>query len=375
MLAAQQEPIMRNRRLARREFLAAVSSLAGGIALESLAAAPAKPTRIDVHSHIWPPKYVSLARENKATITVANGWTPAKAIEDMDQSGTATALTSITAPGLWFGNKEVARKLARESNDYAAQLIRDHPRRFGMFAALPLPDIDGSLREIEYALDTLKADGICMFTVYQDKAGGIEDRFLGHAMFTPIYEELNRRKAVVYTHPKDADCCQNLVPEVPATLVEYGTHTTRSIASLIFTGTTTRFPDMKWIFSHAGGTTPFLIERFLNGTAEEVIPGIVTKGAGGTGVVGSNRPANAPKGVLYELRKMYYDTAQTANPIAMRALRTLVPASQIVFGTDFPFRTSAETAKGLVTCGVFNSRELQAIHRENVVRLLPRFKL
>ena len=238
---------MRNRRLARREFLAAVSSLAGGIALESLAAAPAKPTRIDVHSHIWPPKYVSLARENKATITIANGWTPAKAIEDMDQAGTATALTSITAPGLWFGNKEVARKLARESNDYAAQLIRDHPRRFGMFAALPLPDIDGSLREIEYALDTLKADGICMFTVYQDKAGGIEDRFLGHAMFTPIYEELNRRKAVVYTHPKDADCCQNLVPEVPATLVEYGTHTTRSIASLIFTGTTTRFPDMRFI--------------------------------------------------------------------------------------------------------------------------------
>ena len=131
---------------------------------------------------------------------------------------------------------------------------------------------------------------------------------------------------------------------------------------------------MKWIFSHAGGTTPFLIERFLNGTAEEVVPGIVTKGAGGTGVVGSNRPAHAPNGVLYELRKMYYDTAQTANPIAMRALRTLVPVSQIVFGTDFPFRTTGETGRGLITCGVFNSQELQAIDRENAVRLLPRLK-
>jgi predicted TIM-barrel fold metal-dependent hydrolase len=358
--------------VSRRRFLAGLGGLAGASLLQTSCSnvpQPGKsnPRRIDVHSHIWPPKYVSIAKQNNIAIVPSNGWTVEKALDDMDQAGTSSALTSVTAPGLWLGNKEASREAARESNEYAAQLIRDHPGRFGMFAALPLPDVDGGLLEIEYAFDTLKADGICLFTVYE------ENRFLGHSMFTPVLAELNRRKAVVYTHPKEADCCRNLVPEIAATMVEYGTNTTRTIASLIFSGATSRFPDIQWIFSHAGGTTPFLIDRFLIGTAEEVVPGIVTKGAGGTGVVGSNRPANVPNGVLHELRRMYYDTAQTANPISMKALRTLVPVSQIVFGTDFPFRTAVETGKGLTTCGVFNAQELEAIDRGNALRLLPRF--
>jgi len=140
------------------------------------------------------------------TINPANNWTLAKTLEDMDKAGTATAITSITTPGLWFGNAAVSRRLSRECNEYSAKIIRDYPGRFGLFAALPLPDIDGSLKKIEYALDVLKADGICMHTVYQDKATGIEDRFLGHPMFDPIHQELNRRKAIVYTQPKEADC-------------------------------------------------------------------------------------------------------------------------------------------------------------------------
>jgi predicted TIM-barrel fold metal-dependent hydrolase len=328
-----------------------------------------------VHHHVYPPAYISIAKENGITINPANRWTLQKTIEDMDRAGTATALTSITTPGLWFGNAAVSRKLSRECNEYAAKIVRDYPGRFGMFAALPLPDIDGSLKEIEYALDVLKADGICMHTVYQDKATGIEDRFLGHEMFDPIHQELNRRKAIVYTHPKEGDCCRDMVPGVPATVIEYGTNTTRTIASLIFSGTTSKYPNEKWIFSHAGGTTPFLIERFLNGTAEEVVPGIVTKGQGGTGAVGSGRSAKIPKGVLYELKQMYYDCAQTSNPIAMRALRTMVPVSQILFGTDFPFRTTEETARGMDTCRAFNTAEIRAINRDNAVRLLPgRFK-
>src|SRR5262249_14504304 len=138
------EPRMNGGGLSRRNFLSGLGALAGTLVLEN-SWAQANPRRIDVHSHIWPPKYVSLARENNATINIANGWTPAKAIEDMDQAGTAAAMTLITAPGLWFGNKEISRRLARESNEYAAQLARDYPKRFGMFAALPLPDIDGSL--------------------------------------------------------------------------------------------------------------------------------------------------------------------------------------------------------------------------------------
>jgi predicted TIM-barrel fold metal-dependent hydrolase len=364
--------------VSRRRFLAGLGGLAGSALLQTSCSnisqtGSSNPRRIDVHQHIWPPKYVAIAKQNNITIVPSNGWTVEKALDDMGQAGISSALTSVTAPGLWVGNMEASRAAARESNEFAAQLVRDHPGRFGMFAALPLPDVEGSLREIEYAFDTLKADGICLFTVYEDKASGIEDRFLGHSMFTPILEELNRRKAVLYTHPKEADCCRNLVPEIPATMIEYGTNTTRTIASLIFSGATSWFPDIQWIFSHAGGTTPFLIDRFLIGTAEEVVPGIVTKGAGGTGVVGSNRPANVPNGVLHELRRMYYDTAQSTNPISMKALRTLVPVSQIVFGTDFPFRTAVETGKGLVTCGVFSAQELEAINRGNALRLLPRF--
>jgi predicted TIM-barrel fold metal-dependent hydrolase len=364
--------------VSRRRFLAGLGGLAASSLLQTSCSKVSQieknnPRRIDVHQHIWPPKYVAIAKQNNITIVPSNGWTVEKALDDMGQAGISSALTSVTAPGLWVGNKDASRAAARESNEYAAQLVRDHPGRFGMFAAVPLPDVDGSLLEIGYAFDTLQADGICLFTVYGDKASGIEDRFLGHSMFTPILEELNRRKAVVYTHPKEADCCRNLVPEIPPTMIEYGTNTTRTIASLIFSGATSRFPDIQWIFSHAGGTTPFLIDRFLTGTAEEVVPGIVTKGAGGTGVVGSNRPVNVPNGVLHELRRLYYDTAQSANPISMKALRTLVPVSQIVFGTDFPFRTAVETGKGLTTCGVFNAQELEAIDRGNALRLLPRF--
>jgi predicted TIM-barrel fold metal-dependent hydrolase len=256
--------------------------------------------------------------------------------------------------------------VARGCNEYAAKLVGDYPGRFGIFATLPLPDIEGSLRETEYALDTLKADGICMWTNYEEK-------WLGDPAFAPLYEELNRRKAVVYTHPKQANCCRSVVPVVNEVMIEYGTNTTRTIASLIFGGMAARYPDITWIFSHAGGTMPFLIERFLNGTAAEVVPGVVTKGQGGTGVVGSNPPKDSPRGVLYELRKMYYDVAQSSNPVALRALRTVVPVSQIVFGTDYPYRSTQEHVKGLATSGVFDARELQAIDRENTARILPRY--
>jgi predicted TIM-barrel fold metal-dependent hydrolase len=256
---------------------------------------------------------------------------------------------------------EEVRKVSRECNDAAAKLRSDHPGRFGSFATIPMTDHDGALKEAEYALDTLKADGIGLYSNYRDK-------WLGDSSFDPIYQELNRRKAVIYVHPIEADCCRNIVKDVPDTVVEYGADTTRSIASLILSGSTTRFPDITWIFSHAGGMMPFLIERFLSGTRTEIVPGIATKGQGTT------PPANVPKGVLYELRKMYYDTAQTSNPVAMRALRTVVPVSQIVYGTDYWYRNAEETSHNLVNCKVFNAEELRAINRGNAERIMPKYK-
>lgn len=303
----------------------------------------ADPHRIDVHAHFAPPEWIAAQGQN--IIPAIKNWTVGWSIEDMDKAGVEKALLSITTPGLWFESNEVARKIARHSNDYAAKLRADHPRRFGIFTALPLPDVDGALKEIAYGLDTLKADGVGLITSYANK-------WLGDPAFDPVLEELNRRKAVAYVHPTSPDCCRNIVPGVPDAAIEFGTDTTRTIARIVFGGAAARFPDIKWIFSHAGGTMPFLLERF-EGMAK--LPNYAPK---------------FPNGFAAVARRFSYDTAQAANKICMTALREIVPTSRIVFGTDAPFRTSIEHVHGLQNCGVFNAAELKMIDRENAVALL-----
>jgi predicted TIM-barrel fold metal-dependent hydrolase len=266
----------------------------------------------------------------------------------MGNAGVATAVLSITTPGVWFGDDAAAVPLARACNEYGAKLAADGARRFGMFATLPLPNIDASLREIEYALDTLKVDGIGLFTSYGDK-------WLGDQAFAPVMDELNRRKAVVYTHPIDANCCRNLLAGVPGPVIEYGTDTTRTIASLLFTGTASRCPDVKFIFSHGGGTMPFLIERFVR------LP-LTSKAAA----------EKTPEGVTALLQRFHYDTAQVANPAAMAALTKVVPTSQILFGTDFPFRTARDHVDGLKQ--IFDEADLRKIGSANARALLPRLQ-
>jgi predicted TIM-barrel fold metal-dependent hydrolase len=264
----------------------------------------------------------------------------------MDKGGIATSVLSLSSPGVWFGDADQARRLSRIVNDYGAMTARDHPGRFGLFGALPLPDIDGSLREIEYALDTVKADGIGLFTSYGDK-------WLGDASFAPVWTDLNRRKAVIYTHPITAACCGNLKNDVPAVMIEWATDTTRTVASLLFSGAAARYPDIRWIFSHGGGTMPFLLSRFVYQEA-------TMKG----------KEHVLPKGLMYELKKFYYDTAQANSAPALAALLKVAPLSQILFGTDYPFRTSAEVTGGL-TAQRFPTKDLRAIERDNALRLLP----
>jgi predicted TIM-barrel fold metal-dependent hydrolase len=355
----------------RRAFLQVLG--AGALFSTSRAGAQTNPRRIDVHHHFTPPVYLQFLRAHNqggggnpggrggALNSAYAGWTLAEDLEDMDRSGTATAILSITTPGFNFGDVNETRKVIRECNEYAAKLRSDHAERFGSFAAIPVIDTDGALHEIEYALDTLKADGIGLFSNYGDI-------WLGDEKLKPVHEELNRRKAVIYIHPIEGNCCRNIVKDVVDTVVEYGADTTRTIASVIFSGTTTRYPDITWIFSHGGGMMPFVIERFVMGTVTEIVPGIKTKGQGNV------PPAKVPKGVVYELRKMYYDTAQATNPVAMGALRKVVPVSQIVYGTDYWYRSAQETAQGLTTNGVFTAQEMESINRGNALRLLPRYR-
>jgi predicted TIM-barrel fold metal-dependent hydrolase len=228
--------------------------------------------------------------------------------------------------------------------------VQQHPTRFGFFAAMPLPDVDATLDEIAYAYDTLKADGVGLLTSYGDT-------WLGNRAYRPVMEELNRRKAVVAVHPTAANCCRNLeyAPGVGPGSLEYGTDTTRAIMGVAFSGDAARFPDIRFIWSHAGGTVPFLagrIEGASNGAKDAL-----------------------PNGFTSELKKFYYDLAGAANRGAIASLLQLVATTQIVFGTDFPpGGTSAAVGKTLADIGLFSESDLRAIDRENAVRLLPRFR-
>jgi predicted TIM-barrel fold metal-dependent hydrolase len=302
--------------------------------------------RIDVHFHPTPPG--SMQSRGDISAAPRKGWTMEKTLIDMEKGGVAKSMMSLPHPvSTWQKGIEAGRKTAREWNDHLAQIARDHPGLFGVFATLPITDVDGCLREIEYAFDTLHADGINMMT-------NMGDKWLGDPHYWPIFEELNRRKAVVYTHPMAPLCCASCLPELSDATIEFGTDTTRAIAKLLFSGAVAKFPDIRFIFSHAGGTMPFIVERFEH--AYRYSP--------------NDLKALVPKGVLYELKRMYYDTAQAAHRHAMSSLRELVPATQILFGTDYPYRTPEETAQGLSGCG-FSAAELRQIDCDNALRLLP----
>jgi predicted TIM-barrel fold metal-dependent hydrolase len=315
------------------------------------AAVPSGP-RYDVHHHHTPPAWLNAARTRGIADGPAVNWTVQRSLADMDAAGVTTAMLSVTTPGIQLSgmDREAVRRLARECNEYGAKLVGDHKGRFGNFAALPMLDTEGALAEIAYSLDVLKADGIGLLTSYGDK-------WLGDPQFFPIMEELNRRKAVVYTHPTAANCCGNLQANVQPVMIEFGTDTTRTIASVLFNGNARRFRDIKWIFSHAGGTMPFLIERFVRNPI----------------LVPSSKEL-FPEGVLPELQRFWYDTAQVANPAAMSALTKVVPLSQIVFGSDYPYRTSIDHVRGLRSAGVFSEADVRMIERDTPAKLLPRLR-
>lgn len=340
--------------LDRRDFLTGVLSAfgvsaaacRGGVAAFAQTPAGAKPQRIDIHHHFAPPAWVAEVKGRPLLQTANTTWTPEKSIEDLDRAGSAAAVISITNPGLWFGDSATTNRIARACNEYGAKLVQQYPTRFGLFAAMPLPDVDATLKEIAYAYDVLKVDGVGLFTSYGD-------RWLGNAAFRPVMEELNRRRAVVHVHPTAANCCRNLDYGVAPGSIEYGTDTTRAIIGVTFSGDTTRYPGIRFIWSHAGGSTPFLAGRIDGGSR--------------------NAKDRMPAGFRAEARKFFYDTAGAANRGAMASLLELVGSSQVLFGTDFPpGGTNIAVAKAVAALGFFTDADLRAIERDNAVRLLPR---
>ncbi|HTY93565.1 MAG TPA: amidohydrolase family protein [Steroidobacteraceae bacterium] len=326
----------------RREALGALGAALAVAGPGRSGAADAASVRniIDVHAHYQPPAIRALNLPGPM-----NAWDLQKQIDDMDAAGVTRALLSITTPGV-PATGEASRRIARESNEYAAKLAADHGRRFGFFSCVPMDDPDAALQELAYGFDVLKAQGVGLFTSY---AGS----WLGDARFDPLFAELDRRGAVVFVHPTSAACCTRLMPEVADTLIEYGTDTTRAIASYVYRGAAHRFQKVRMIWSHSGGTMPYLIERFDGADRSPAAK------------------AQAPEGFRASIARFWYDIAQSSNPVATRALRSVVPMERIVFGTDYPFRSSLDHVQGLERGGVFDRRELAGIYRGNLAASLP----
>ena len=307
---------------------------------------------IDTHHHFYAPAYQKAwldwedARELPHYPSQVS-WSPEKSVEEMDKNNVSLAVLSLAStPGVWFDlDRQAAIDMTRLCNEYGAGMVRDHPGRFGLFASLPMLDIDASLKEIEYALDFLKADGVGLQTNYGD-------RWPGDALYRPVFEELNRRGALVYFHPLVPTCCANInIGTFPA-VIEVPHDTTRAVVSLLLSGTFAQYRNIRWLFSHGGGTVPML--------------------AGRMEYFFSRRPDKdrfAPDGVMRELRRLYYDTANTTAPASMTAVVRLLPISQIVFGSDYPYVATAPQLEELLSLGC-SSEQLQAIKFDNARALL-----
>jgi len=308
----------------------------------------AAPGAIDVHQHYQAP--------------FAGGessrWSVPKVLELMDKNGIATVIISGGSYGdQVYTGTESGRTMARKLNDYAAKIVRDNPKRFGFFAVIPYPDADGSLKEIEYAYDTLKADGVGILS-------SIGDKWPGDPAFLPAFQELNRRNAVAFIHPYVPKCCRDLIPFGEAS-VERDFDTTRAVTNLLYSGTLAQLPEIRYIINHSGADVPVMAGRI-----KDRVPGASSYGA---------KPQTegitpkTPKGVFYELRKLYYECAHAAYPAAMAALTSFAPPSQYLFGTDYPAEDPASTLNELK--GVKLAPDvLHALYRENAERLFPRLK-
>jgi predicted TIM-barrel fold metal-dependent hydrolase len=274
---------------------------------------------------------------------MAAGWTPEADIVEMDAAGIELAIGSISIPGVWFGDAVAARRLAREWNEAAAKIVRDHKGRFGFFAVIAPPDIGGSLVEIEYALDVLGADGIALMTSY-------DGRWLGDPEFQPVLGELDRRKAVVFVHPGPAPEEQS-PPGIRSHVLEGPFDTTRTIASLLSNAVLSNCPDISFIFAHGGGAMPYLAGRL----------------AALSGGPGALQPAR----MSAELGRLYFDTALVINEPAMAALTAFCQPSRILLGTDspiLPVRTEIAAWRGLQ----LDAKLRAMIERDNAAALLRR---
>lgn len=305
------------------------------------------PTRIDTHQHIVPPFYAAWLQSHG--IQAAGGrqmpeWSAEGALDLMTAAGIDTAILSISTPGVHLGDDGEAREKAREANEFMAHVVRSHPPgRFGFFAVLPLPDVEGALAEARHALDRLGADGVLLLA-------SVRGTYLGDPAWAPLMDELGRRGTVVFVHPSELQTPE--VPGIPPFAADFLLDTTRAAIHLAQSGVLERYPDMKIVLSHAGGFVPYAAERVARICSPD----------------GSNEAG------LARLRRFWFDTALSSSPYALPSLLAFADPGQITFGSDWPFAPRERSLHFAALLDAYSLTEAQrhAIHRGNAERLFPR---
>jgi predicted TIM-barrel fold metal-dependent hydrolase len=308
---------------------------------------------IDLHQHVIPGFYWQASNEDGNAAGGINPprWSLEGAIAYLDEAEIDIAVPSISTPGVHFGDDAAARTLARRVNEYLADIKRDRPDRFGGFAALPLPDVDGSLEQLAYALDVLDLDGVSVMT----NAGG---NYLGDARFDPIFAELQRRGAVVFVHPTASPDPIAHSLGLPDALLDYPADTSRAIAKLHYSNTFARTPDIRYVFPHAGGTVPFVASRFGIVDEMNVIPGAEERGP-----------------FADTITRLHWDTASAFSDAVLHMLRSVTGLHNVVFGTDYPYPhndISIGGLRALQRTAELTDTERAAVLGDTASRLIPR---
>ncbi len=307
--------------------------------------------RIDFHHHMMPPAYMSEAKE--LVIAASTGivsdmtWSPEMSLARMDAAGIDAAVLSMATPGIWFGDRTQAERLARVCAEFGAETKGRWPRRFAYLAPLPLPDVEDSLTAIDLAFDRFDADGICLLSSY----GNI---WLGDPAFDKVFDSLDRRKAIVFVHPTTPQACQNLVKGLPDAILEFLFDSTRAIANLLYGGTFSRCPNVRFVFTHAGGALPALAHRITHALTR--LPQLA---------------ARVPEGAGAALSRLCLDLTNSGSREHLAALAQLVPAENLLYGSDYPFIEVDVTKRQLESAGM-DSAGFARIMTENPLRLIPR---
>ncbi len=307
--------------------------------------------KIDMHVHYLPEAYrkalLNCVEENSNELPTPE-WSPQIHLEAMKHLNVSTSMLSITLPNIKFGYSKNAKILSREVNQYGAELVKKHSEKFGLLASLPLPNVEDSVKEIQYAMDILHADGFTLPTNTQ----GV---YLGNACLDPIFEELNKRKAVVVLHPNKPSCVpKNVASDLPIPMMEFFFDTTRTVTNMILKGTLRRFPNIKFIIPHAGA--------FLSTLADRIAAYLQMK------------PGNKID-VYAELKGLYYDVAGVCLPRQLANLLQIVEIDHLVYGSDYPYTPEfgcIAMADALDKTDLLTDEQRRKIYYDNALKLFPR---